>query len=974
MTAQRHSIRTTVNGASYERQVDSRMLLSDFIRHELLLGGTHVGCEHGVCGACTVLYDAVPVRSCLLFAVQAHGHVLTTVEGMATHGDRVHPLQQALHETHGLQCGYCTPGILITMKAFLDDNPSPSELEVREALSGNLCRCTGYQHIVDGVLLAAARMKECHEEPKPVLAPKESGMATRYFGAPVTRNEDPRLLTGKAQFIDDIELAGMAHVAFLRSPHAHARIARIDASAVRGRGGVFAVITADDLGDFWRPGPQMVPAPPIEGITFNLRTQAPLAKSKVLHVGEPVAMVVAESRYLAEDAVADIAVEFEALPAVVDMEKALLVDSPLVHDDLKTNVAAKVHQTKGDYAAARAGADHVVQRRFVYDQGISSPIETRGVVALWDARADRLTVWDTTQGPVFVRNGIASSLGLSERQVRVIAPFVGGGFGPKMLFYPEELLVPWLAIKLGRPIKWIEDRLEHFCATAQARSQIHDAEMALSADGRILGIKDEFLHDAGAYDPYGLTAPLNSQCTLLGPYVVPTYDSTFRAVFTNKTIVAPTRGAGRQHGVFVIERLLDIAARDLSIDRAEMRRRNFISPDAFPYRNHIIYQDFTPLVYDSGNYEPILDKALKSIGYQHFINEEQPRLRRQGRSVGIGVACYVEGTGIGPYEGAKVLVQSNGKVSVVTGMSSQGQGQLTTLAQIAADRIGVDVRAVDVTLGDTDQFYWGAGTFASRGAVVTGNAVNAAALAVRQKILRLAAEHFECNEDDLVVADGKVSVVGIPGQAIGFGELAQLANPMRGAVQPGVEPGLEATRYFGPPHGATASGIHAMIVEVDAETFTLDILKYVVVHDCGTIINPLIVAGQVHGGVAHGIGNAFYEQLLFDEQGQLLNASLADYLLPTALEVPRMELHHTVTPSPLNSLGVKGVGEAGAIPVGALFAQAVEDALDLPALGVELREIPLSPNRLWELIAPATKRAAHLPFNDPSGTAVHHAP
>jgi len=793
-------------------------------------------------------------------------------------------------------------------------------------------------------------------------------MTTRYFGASVVRNEDPRLLTGQAQFIDDVELSGMAHVAFVRSSRAHARIVNIDTAAARRRDGVIAVVTAADLGDFWRPGPQMVPAPPIEGIIFNSRTPAPLAKEKVRYVGESVAMVIAESRYVAEDAAADVVVEFEELPAVVDLEKALLPDAPPVHEDLSGNVAAKARQTKGDYAAAHARAHHVVRRRLIYDQGVSSPIETRGVVASWDARAGRLSMWDTTQAPVFVRNGIASSFGLSERQVRVIAPFIGGGFGPKMVFYAEELLVPWAAMKFGRPIKWIEDRLEHFCATTQARSQIHDVEMALGADGRILGIKDKFLHDTGAYDPYGLTTPINSQCTLLGPYVVPAYDSTFVAVFTNKPIVAPTRGAGRQHGVFVIERLLDIAARELAIDRAEIRRRNFIPPDAFPYQNQIIYQDFAPLTYDSGNYEPILDKALEAIDYGNFVNEQAPRLRRAGRCVGIGVTCYVEGTGIGPYEGARVLVQSNGKVSVATGMSSQGQGHMTTFAQIAADQIGVDVRAVDVTLGDTDQFYWGAGTFASRGAVVTGNAVNEAAVAVRQKILRLAADHFECREDDLVIAGGKVSVVGVPGQAIELGALAQLANPMRGAVQPGTEPGLEATRYFGPPYGATASGVHAMIVEVDAETFTLKILKYVVVHDCGTIINPLILAGQVHGGVAHGIGNAFYEQLLFDGQGQLLNASLAEYLLPTALEVPHMELHHTVTPSPLNPLGVKGVGEAGAIPVGALFAQAIEDALQLPNEGVELLEIPLNPNRLWELaVSVSGQSAGEAPTDRPLG-------
>jgi CO/xanthine dehydrogenase Mo-binding subunit len=676
----------------------------------------------------------------------------------------------------------------------------------------------------------------------------------------------------------------------------------------------------------------------------------PLAKEKVRYAGEPLAVVVAQSRYIAEDALDDIMVELEPLPPVVDLEAAVAAGVSLVHDDLGSNVASHVRQTKGNYRKAVAGADLVLKRRFRYEHGISSPIETRGIVAQWNARGQQMTIWDTTQAPVFVRNGLAAVLGLSERQVRVIAPFIGGGFGPKiMIFYPEEVTLPWISMRLNRPVKWIEDRLEHFVATTHERGQIHDAEIALSRDGCILGLKDVFLHDNGAYNPYGLTVPINSQCTMLGPYVIPAYDSTFTSVFTTLPIVTPYRGAGRQHGVFVIERLLDFAARELGIDPVEIRRRNLIPPDAFPFDNEIIYQDFAPLQYDSGNYEPVLDKALAAIGYEKFVHEEQPRLRAAGRSVGIGIACYVEGTGVGPYEGAKVQVQSNGRVSLVTGIGTQGQGHFTSFAQIAADQLGVDVTEVDVITGDTDQFYWGAGTFASRGAVVAGNAVSEASQVVRKKALKLASELFECSEDDLVIADGRVSIIGIPEKFVTLSALAQRANPMRGAVKPGTEPGLESTQYFGPPRGTTANGVHAMIVEIDPETFELQILKYVVVHDCGTVINPMILSGQIHGGVAQGIGNAFYEKLAFDDQGQLLNASLADYLLPTALEVPRMEVGHTTTPSPLNPLGIKGAGEAGAIPVGPLFAQAIENALDLGRLRIELLEIPLSPSALYEL-------------------------
>ncbi|HEX8242170.1 MAG TPA: molybdopterin cofactor-binding domain-containing protein, partial [Longimicrobium sp.] len=519
-----------------------------------------------------------------------------------------------------------------------------------------------------------------------------------------------------------------------------------------------------------------------------------------------------------------------------------------------------VTQRKGDYAAARAHAAHVIRRRYRYEHGASSPMETRGIVAGWDAKADRLTVWDTTQAPVVIRNGLAGMLGLSEAQVRVIAPFIGGGFGPKMMmFYPEEVLVPWAALRLGRPVKWIEDRLEHFTGTTHERGQEHEAEIALDAEGRILGVRDDFLMDTGAYDPYGLTVPLNSQCTLLGPYDVPAYESRFRAVFTNRTLVTPYRGAGRQHGVFVIERLLDAAAREIGLDRVEIRRRSLLPPDAFPHNHRIIFQDFAPLRYDSGDYAPTLQKALDAIGYAGFP-EEKAQARAEGRHIGIGVVCFVEGTGIGPYEGAKVRVQASGRVILETGVGTQGQGHFTVFAQVVAEPLGVDPRDVEVITGDTDRFDWGVGTFASRGAVVAGSAAHEAALVVRQKALKEAAELFECAEADLEIADGKVSIVGVPGKSVTLGELARRANPLRGAVKPGTEPGLEATRYFGPEMGATAHGVHAMVVEVDPETLGVRILRYVVVHDCGTVLNPLILAGQVQGGVAQGIGNAFYEK------------------------------------------------------------------------------------------------------------------
>jgi carbon-monoxide dehydrogenase large subunit len=781
-------------------------------------------------------------------------------------------------------------------------------------------------------------------------------VAAQYIGARVLRNEDARLLTGRALFVDDVQLPGMLHVAFLRSMYAHGRIRCVDPSVARNRAGVIAVYTAGDLGEYWRPGPLLVPPPPIPNLVFNPCTQVPLAKDIVRHVGEPIAMVVAESRYLAEDALADIVVDVDPLEAVVDLEAALRTGAPLVHEHLSSNIAAHVVQRKGDYDGARGRADRVIGRRFLYDRGVAAAIENRAVVAAWDPRAEELTVWDTTQAPIPIRNGLAAMLGLLESQVNVIAPFVGGGFGPKiMMFYPEEVLLPWASMRLGRSLKWTEDRQENFFATTQERGQVHESEIALTRDGKILGVRDWFLHDSGAYDTYGLTIPINTQCTLLGPYDIPDYESEFTAVFTNKTLVTPVRGAGRQHGVFVIERLLDIAARELGLDRVEIRRRNLLGPDRFPHNHQIMFQDSAPLVYDSGNYLPVLEKAAEMIGYDAFVHEEKARLRESGKRVGLGITCYVEGTGIGPYEGARVTVEPSGKVRVATGVGTQGQGHFTAFAQVVAEVLRVDVTEVRVVTGDTREFHWGTGTFASRGAVVAGTACHAAALAVRERILDVASLVLGVPKEQLELDGGRVIAKDADGPSIEFGALAQKANPLRGAVRPGTQPGLEATAYFGPDRGSTASGVHAIVVEVDPETAMVDIKRYVVVHDCGTLINPMVVEGQIQGGVAHGIGNAFYEQLVYDDQGQLLNGSLVDYLLPTAGEVPKVEIAHLETASPFNPIGLKGVGEAGCIPTGALFAQAVEDALE--GSGIEILEIPLNPNRLFEIMRSAEAQA-----------------
>jgi carbon-monoxide dehydrogenase large subunit len=772
-------------------------------------------------------------------------------------------------------------------------------------------------------------------------------MPTRWFGARISRNEDPRLLTGHGTYIDDLQLPGLLHAAFYRSPHAHARILRVDVSRARALPGVAAVFTAADLPPVLRgPLPKLIPHPTL----VHHKTQVALAGDVVRHVGEPVAMVVATDRYVAEDAVDVVDVEFEPLPAVVDLEAAVRPGSPRVHDDVPDNVAAHYTQRVGDVEAAFARAAHVFRERFVMDRGASAPIETRGVVAQWDAKTRQLVVWDTTQAPIRIRNFLGQLFGLSLNDVRVVAPDIGGGFGPKiMMCYPEEILVPHAAMVLRRPVKWIEDRREHFTATNHERLQIYDAAIAVDGEGRIEGVKVVFLHDAGAYIAYGLIVPIVASTTLPGPYRIPNYHAEFKAVFTNKTQVSPYRGAGRPHGVFVMERLMDRVARELGLDRAEVRRRNLIQPGDFPYDVGLIYQDNAPLVYDSGDYPAVLEKTLELIGYADWP-AAKARAGREGRRLGLGLAMYVEGTGIGPYEGCRITVEPSGKVFAATSVGTQGQGHPTTFAQIIADALGVDVRDVSVTTGDTGAFQWGTGTFASRAAVVAGNAAALAAQAVREKTLTVAATLLEARREDLELAGGKVFVRGAPGRAVTLGEVAVAANPLRGVIPREWEgPGLEATRYFAPPRGTFAAGCHAAVLEVDPDTGLVRIVRYVVVHDCGPVINPLILEGQIRGGVAQGIGGAFYERLVYDDTGQLLTQTFMDYLLPTIAEVAPIEIRHLETPSPLNPLGLKGAGEAGVIPVPAVFASALDDAL-----GTRITEMPLSPARVRELAAQAT--------------------
>src|SRR5437660_1624654 len=701
-------------------------------------------------------------------------------------------------------------------------------------------------------------------------------MTTRTVGVRIPRNEDPRLLQGRGCFVDDIQPAGVLHAAVLRSPHAHARIVAIDATRARALPGVALVLTAADLGELDQPTPLLIPNPALT----HPRTPRPLAADEVRYVGEPVALVISDSRYLAEDALEAIEVTWQPLPVVASLDAARAEGAPLVHADVPGNRAARLAQRVGDPDAVLAGAARVFRETLWIERSCGSPIETRGVVAEWDARAGALRVWDATQAPLPIKNGLARMFGLPEFKVDVIAPDVGGGFGTKiMLFYPEEILVPFAAIRLGRPVKWTEDRREHLIAATQERGQRHDVEVAVDEDGRILALRDRFVHDAGAYTPYGIVVPIITSTQLPGPYRLRNYAVEFDVVYTNTAMVTPYRGAGRPHGAFVMERVIGLIARALSLEPAEVRRRNFIQPHEFPWDVGLTFQDGGPTRYDSGNYPLGLELALERIGAGDF-RRRQAEARRERRYLGLGIGCYVEGTGIGPYEGAHVRVEPSGKVYVATGLTTQGQGHQTTFAQIAADALGCDPADVTVVTGDTRKFNWGAGTFASRGLVTSGNAIGIAARKVRDKALRIAAGLLEVSPDDLELAGGAVRVRGVPGTALALGALATVANPIRyaygkeaseaalrlvkpregGVLAEGEEPGLEAFGYYAPPQSTFASGCHASIVEVDVATGDLRILRYVVQHDCGTGVSPMIVEGQIRGGVAQGSGGGFSER------------------------------------------------------------------------------------------------------------------
>ncbi len=765
---------------------------------------------------------------------------------------------------------------------------------------------------------------------------------TAILGASVKRKEDPRLLRGGGRYVGDLKLHGMVHAAILRSPHAHAAVRSIDFSVCLADPRCIGVLSASDFDEI--PVLTCIDAEP----TTKPFLQGVLATDKVRYVGEPLAVVVAEDRYDAEDLLNLIEVDYEPLEAVVDAELAMREGAPIVH--VETNVAEVLQLSSGDVSEALASAPHTFKERFATQRYAGTPMETRGVIAEWDERKGVVTVWSSTQVPNGVKQSLQTSLGLPESAIRVIAPDVGGGFGVKLQIYPEETLMATLSHRIGRPVKWIEDRWEHFVAATHGREQFHDVEIGYDDDGRILAIRDNCVTNTGAYlQSLTLVEPFIGVAMLTGPYRVAHFDATATVVMTNKTPMNPFRGVGHVQAAFTMERIVDIIASDLGLDPVDVRLRNMITPDQMPVNRGFGNVLAGTIVYDSGDYPTCLRRAVELAGYEDF-RREQERLRAEGRHRGIGIGCFVEETGLGPYESGTVRVEPSGKVVVLTGGCSSGQGHATTLAQIAADELSIDLDEIHVLHGDTDLVRWGVGTYASRTAAVGGTAVRRAAKKVKQSVLAVAGQMLEANVGDLEMRDGAVSVVGSPGASVTLAEVATALAPGKPLPEGIEEYGLESTDVFHPPDNTFAYGVHIATVEVDVETGIVRVLRYVVVNDSGRVINPLILEGQVQGGVALGLGGCLLEEVLYDEDGQPRNPNFMDYRVPALDNVPpEILVEHMEIPTPHNPDGIKGGGEGGAVGSPAAIANAVADALP----GARINATPLAPARVYRAIRDA---------------------
>ena len=774
------------------------------------------------------------------------------------------------------------------------------------------------------------------------------------IGASVKRKEDPRMLAGRGSYVDDIRPPGMLHAAIVRSSHAHADLRRIDAARVRALPGVTFVATAADLGPV-RPIPvRLGPRPGQEPFL-----QYPLAHHRVRYVGEPVALIVAADRYMAEDAADLIEIHYDPLPPLCDTDQALAPEAIVLHDGGATNLAEMLVMGMGQPDGALAGAAVRIRHRFHIQRHSGVPLETRGLVASYDAGSGHLTVWGPTKVPHFNRQVLSDLLTLPADRIRFVEPDVGGGFGVRGEFYPEDFLIPWAAIRLRRPVKWIEDRREHLMAANHSRQQVHEVELGATNDGRVVALVDRICVDMGAYlRTHGVTVPELTAALLPGPYRIPHYRAEVSCVLTNKTPTGTYRAPGRYEGTFVRERMMDLLARAVGVDPVEIRRRNFIAPEEMPFRVGTAALG-VPMVLDTGAYASALDWALNAIDYPRQ-RARQAVARGQGRHIGIGIACVVEKAGLGPWETARVEIEDSGRATVYSGLTSLGQGMETTLAQICAEELTLAVDDVTVIHGDTATVPSGGGTFASRGASVGGSAVLLAARAVKGKLLDAAARALEAARGDLVMQGRRVFVRGVPSHSMTFGELAAAAVPAE-PRPPGSESGLSSTQCFRVSAMTYPYGTHVAVVEVDPETGAVALLEYAIAYDVGRAVNPMIVDGQLVGGLAQGIGGALLEELAYDAAGQSLATTFMDYLLPTAVEMPQTISIRILeeTPTPLNPLGIKGAGEGGTAGAGAAIANAVSDALR-PWEG-DVTSLPLSPDRVRGLISRAQPQPSKTP-------------
>jgi carbon-monoxide dehydrogenase large subunit len=954
-----------VNGTTHQFDVQPRTLLVDLLRDTLGLTGTKVGCETGECGACTVLLNGAAVKSCMVLAAQAAGAEVTTVEGLASDG-QLSAVQEAFWAEHAVQDGFVAPGEMMSVVDLLQRNPDPDEAEIRRWLDGNIGRVTGYHNVVRAVQAAARAMKGGAGA-----APAADGDGATGIGASVRPTEAPKMLRGETKYIGDLELPDMLHAAFLRSPHAHARINGIDTSAAAQMPGVVRVFTGADVA-------QIMPLPVI-WVPTDIESKWPphpsgqvpgsmtvLAQERVRFHGEQVAVVVAETRQQAVDALDAIKVDYEVLPAVMDAAAAVADGAPQLHDTVPNNLVMTAVLGEAEATEAAIGQAEVVVRETIRNQRImANTVEARGAMATYDATTGDYTLWTNVQPLYPIRLLIALYvLGIPYNRLRIIAPPIGSSLGAKGYLFADGPLLLWISKELGRPVKWVDTRSGYARSTPHGRDHVVEATIAGTRDGTITALSCKAFNNLGAYpviNAPGAPRTLVGR-SITGAYDIPNLHYETSLVLTNTVQVGPVRGAGRAEAIFLIERMVDRFAREIGMDPAEVRRRNMVKPDQMPFENRLGW------VYDSGDYGAALDQALSMIGYGD-LDARRRQARSRGKRLGVGIGSYVAVAGVGPsakmgaaglvsgtWGSAYITVEPSGEVGVTTGAQPHGQSQETTFAQIVADELGVPMPMVTVHHSDTNgALYYGQASYGSRSLSVEGVAVHDAAQRIKEKARRHAAHLFHCDVDAVVYEGGRVYATFAPDQATMTLQQVAFTLWLGWDLEEGMDPGLEARGYFDPPEFNYPFGTHVAMVEVDEQTGEVDVVRYVAVNDFGTVVNPAVVDAQTHGNIALGIGQALFEEVVYDDEGHLLTDTYSTYPIAKASRLPSFELARTETPTPNNPLGAKGAGDVSNPAVAPAVVNAVVDAL--ADLGVTNLDMPLKADKVWRAMAQATTGA-----------------